>query len=104
MVLKTVAKVLGMLFLPLSANLWAQPMEAVLDNGMKVIVKQDSRVPVAVSQLWYRVGSVDEVNGRTGLSHLLEHMMFKGTAQVQAGRILAPDRAGGWQGQRVYQP
>lgn len=96
MVLKTVAKVLGMLFLPLSANLWAQPVEAVLDNGMKVIVKQDSRAPVAVSQLWYRVGSVDEVNGRTGLSHLLEHMMFKGTAQVPAGefsRLIA--QAGG---------
>ncbi|CUA83893.1 Predicted Zn-dependent peptidase [Gulbenkiania indica] len=75
------------LFLGLARPVLANPYEAVLDNGMKVIVKEDHRAPVAVSQLWYRVGSVDEVNGRTGLSHLLEHMMFKGTQKVPAGEF-----------------
>ena len=53
--------------------------EITLDNGMKVIVKEDHRAPVVVSQVWYRVGSAQEHNGITGVSHLLEHMMFKGT-------------------------
>lgn len=50
-----------------------------LDNGMKVIVVPDHRAPVVVHSVWYTVGSVDEETGRTGLSHMLEHMMFKGT-------------------------
>lgn len=50
-----------------------------LDNGMKVVVVPDHRAPVVVHSVWYTVGSVDEETGRTGLSHMLEHMMFKGT-------------------------
>lgn len=57
----------------------APAQEFSLDNGMKVIVKEDHRAPVAVSQVWYKIGSSYEEAGRTGLSHLLEHMMFKGT-------------------------
>lgn len=53
--------------------------EFKLDNGMKVIVKEDHRAPVVVSQVWYKVGSSYEHNGITGVSHVLEHMMFKGT-------------------------
>ena len=53
--------------------------EHTLDNGMRVIVKTDRRAPVVVSMVWYKVGSVDEVNGVTGVAHVLEHMMFKGT-------------------------
>ena len=53
-----------------------------LDNGMKVILKIDRRSPLAVSQVWYRVGSVDEHSGITGISHMLEHMMFKGTERI----------------------
>ena len=53
--------------------------EFKLDNGMKVIVKEDRRAPVVVSQIWYKVGSSYEHNGITGVSHVLEHMMFKGT-------------------------
>ncbi|HTD89575.1 MAG TPA: pitrilysin family protein, partial [Burkholderiales bacterium] len=53
--------------------------EHTLKNGMRVIVKTDRRAPVVVSMVWYKVGSVDEVNGLTGVSHVLEHMMFKGT-------------------------
>ncbi len=50
-----------------------------LANGMKVIVKEDHRAPVAVAQVWYKVGSSYEHIGITGISHVLEHMMFKGT-------------------------
>jgi len=53
--------------------------EYQLDNGMKVIIKPDRRAPIAVSQVWYKVGSSYEHNGITGVSHVLEHMMFKGT-------------------------
>jgi len=51
----------------------------MLDNGMKILVKEDHRAPVVVSQVWYKVGSSYEHNGITGVSHVLEHMMFKGT-------------------------
>ena len=53
--------------------------EFKLDNGMKVLVKQDTRAPVVVSQVWYKAGSSYEQNGTTGVAHVLEHMMFKGT-------------------------
>jgi len=53
--------------------------EHILKNGLKVIIIEDHKAPVATFQVWYRVGSVDEPKGKTGLSHLLEHMAFKGT-------------------------
>jgi zinc protease len=53
-----------------------------LDNGMKIFVKTDRRAPIAVSQVWYKVGSSYEHNGITGVSHVLEHMMFKGTHKL----------------------
>ena len=56
-----------------------QAVEYRLDNGMKVIVKPDHRAPIVVSQVWYRVGASYEPDGQTGVSHVLEHMMFKGT-------------------------
>jgi zinc protease len=54
-------------------------VEATLDNGLRVLLEEDHRAPVASVQVWYRVGSRDERVGLTGLSHYLEHMMFKGT-------------------------
>ncbi len=66
--------------------------EATLENGLKIIVKEDHRAPVVVSQIWYKVGPSDEPDGRTGISHVLEHMMFKGTAAHKNGefsRIIA---------------
>lgn len=65
--------------------------EFTLDNGLKVIVREDHRAPVVVSQLWYKVGSADEPPGQTGISHALEHMMFKGSERLapgQASRLL----------------
>jgi zinc protease len=50
-----------------------------LDNGLKVLIVENHKAPVATFQVWYRTGSRDEPAGKSGLSHLLEHMMFKGT-------------------------
>ena len=61
--------------------------EFALDNGMKVLVKPDSRAPVVVSQLWFPVGSSHERPGETGISHILEHMMFKGTENRETGEF-----------------
>jgi len=61
--------------------------DVTLDNGMRVIVKEDRRAPVMVSQVWYRAGSMDEFNGTTGVAHVLEHMMFKGTQTVPPGEF-----------------
>ena len=65
----------------------AQVSEFSLANGMKVIVKEDHRAPVVVSQVWYKVGSSYEPDGITGISHALEHMMFKGTDAVGPGQF-----------------
>jgi zinc protease len=61
--------------------------EKILDNGLKVLVKPDQRAPVVVSQIWYKIGSSYEHNGITGVSHVLEHMMFKGTEAHPAGEF-----------------
>ena len=61
--------------------------EKTLDNGLKVIVKEDHRAPVATAQVWYRVGSASEYSGITGVSHVLEHMMFKGTPKYPLGEF-----------------
>ncbi|MDS4025406.1 MAG: pitrilysin family protein [Candidatus Contendobacter sp.] len=61
--------------------------EFTLANGLKVLVREDHRAPVAVSQIWYKVGSSYEPSGLTGISHLLEHMMFKGTPTVPGGEF-----------------
>jgi zinc protease len=53
--------------------------EYQLENGLKLVVKEDHRAPVVVSQVWYKVGASYEHDGITGVSHVLEHMMFKGT-------------------------
>jgi zinc protease len=65
----------------------AEIQEFKLSNGMKVIVQEDHRAPVVVSQVWYRAGALDEVNGKTGVAHVLEHMMFKGTKKIPAGQF-----------------
>jgi len=76
---------LGLMLVSLPAA--AQVSEFKLDNGMKVIVKEDHRAPVVVSQVWYKVGSSYEPDGITGISHALEHMMFKGTEAVGPGEF-----------------
>jgi len=63
----------------------AQVQQYTLANGMQVIVKPDRRAPTAVHMLWVRVGSIDEVDGTSGVAHALEHMMFKGSKTVPPG-------------------
>ena len=65
----------------------AEVFEKTLGNGLKVIVKEDHRAPVIVQQIWYRAGSMDENIGVTGIAHVLEHMMFKGTKNVPVGQF-----------------
>ncbi|AFT67841.1 MULTISPECIES: M16 family metallopeptidase [Cycloclasticus] len=61
--------------------------EKVLKNGLKVLVKEDRRAPVMVSQIWYKVGASYEHDGITGVSHVLEHMMFQGTENLEPGEF-----------------
>ncbi|MEK9771385.1 MAG: pitrilysin family protein [Nitrosomonadales bacterium] len=65
----------------------AQVSEYSLENGLKLIVNEDHRSQVVVSQVWYKAGSIDEVNGKTGVAHVLEHMMFKGTQTIKPGEF-----------------
>lgn len=74
----------------------AQVHEFKLDNGLRLLVKEDHRAPIVVNQVWYQVGSSYEMEGKTGLSHMLEHMMFKGTKNHPPGefsRIMAANGA-----------
>mgnify|MGYP001554093678 CR=1 FL=1 len=56
--------------------------ETTLKNGLKVIIREDHRAPIVMTQIWYGVGSSDESGNVLGISHVLEHMMFKGTQKV----------------------
>jgi zinc protease len=58
-----------------------------LGNGMQVVVIPDRRAPVVTQMVWYKVGAADEPQGKAGIAHFLEHLMFKGTAQVPAGEF-----------------
>ncbi|MFZ4538037.1 M16 family metallopeptidase [Propionivibrio sp.] len=69
------------------AAVLANPFEHQLANGLRVIVKEDRRAPTVAHMVWYRAGSMDETNGTTGVAHLLEHMMFKGTPSTGAGEF-----------------
>ncbi len=68
------------------------PTSFTLDNGMRVVVVENHRAPVVTHMVWYRVGSADEVPGKTGLAHFFEHLMFRGTEDIASGefsRIIA---------------
>ena len=74
---------LSLAFITISeAGLKENVFETVLPNGLKVILLENHKAPLVTFQVWYRVGSRNEAWGRTGLSHMLEHMMFKGTEKV----------------------
>lgn len=64
-------------------------------NGLRVVVQEDHRTPEVVVQVWYKVGSMDEVTGLTGLAHVLEHMMFRGTVEVPPGDFASRIAAAG---------
>ncbi len=85
--LLVLASVLSLL--PPVAGAVSAAQEFRLANGMKVVVQEDRRAPTVVSMVWYRAGSVDEQNGSTGVAHVLEHMMFKGTQKLRPGDFSA---------------
>ena len=72
-----------------SAHAQVKPVveQFTLANGITLIVKPDRRAPTAAHMLWVRVGSIDEVDGTSGVAHALEHMLFKGTPDVKAGEF-----------------
>ena len=78
---------LPLIFSAASAQAPAKVEQFTLSNGLTVIVKPDRRAPTAAHMLWVRVGSMDEVDGTTGVAHVLEHMLFKGTATVKPGEF-----------------
>jgi zinc protease len=67
---------------PSSARVADRVTEVTLDNGLKVVLLENHKAPLITFQVWYRVGSRNEEWGKTGLSHMLEHMMFKGTEKT----------------------
>ena len=80
---------------PSPADLISRPptlqyTEKTLDNGLRVILHEDHSTPIVHVELWYHVGSKDEKAGRTGFAHLFEHMMFKGSKNVE------PDQHPSW--------
>jgi len=83
-------KISGMFLILISAIpivVSAQVYKYELNNGLKLLVKEDHRAPVVVTQIWYKVGSSYEHDGITGISHALEHMMFKGTEKYPTGEF-----------------
>ncbi len=88
LVLASLFSFLSLALLPAgSAAAGPAAQEFRLSNGMKVIVNEDHRAPTVAHMVWYRVGSMDEQNGVTGVAHVLEHMMFKGTKQLKPGEF-----------------
>ena len=69
------------------AEIGEHGLEKILANGLKVILLENHKAPVITFQVWYRVGSRNEEWGKTGLSHMLEHMMFKGTQKVSGSEF-----------------
>jgi len=65
----------------------ADTRQFTLSNGMTLIVRTDRRAPTAVNMVWVRAGAMDEVDGTSGIAHMLEHMMFKGTPTVPVGEF-----------------
>ena len=79
------------LLLPLpqafSMNFSDRSIDYTLSNGLKVVLIKDTRSPVVVSSIWYKVGSSYEREGISGISHILEHLMFKGTKTMSPGEF-----------------
>lgn len=72
--------------LPAAAQVF-NPTTYRLDNGLQVVVVENHRAPIVSHMVWYRVGAADEVPGKSGIAHLLEHLMFKGTPSVPPGEF-----------------
>jgi len=92
-----IALALGLPLLLPGTGVGVEVLERTLENGLKVLLVEEHKAPVATFHVWYRVGSRNERLGATGVSHLLEHMMFKGTSTTgpkEFNRLI--QRNGGW--------
>src|SRR6185437_3446032 len=89
---KTVAILLISLF---SSGAFATSNEYSLGNGLKLVVKEDHRSPVVISQIWYKAGSIDELNGVTGVAHGWEHIMMQGKNRLPGGHVTRRAAAAG---------
>ncbi|MFP4237731.1 M16 family metallopeptidase [Rhodosalinus sp.] len=91
---KTLAVVLALG--PAAAGMAAENVTGfTLDNGMEVVVIEDHRAPLVVHMVWYRAGAADEPPGQSGAAHFLEHLMFKGTEELEPGEFSATVAAQG---------
>lgn len=70
-----------------ATNITQNTFEKTLANGLKIVVREDKRSDVVINQIWYKVGSSYEHNGITGISHALEHMMFKASKNLYSGEF-----------------
>jgi zinc protease len=89
-VTRTVLLLLGLLAVcaaPAAAATDTSVAHFTLANGLQVVVVPDHRAPVVTHMIWYKVGAADEVPGKSGLAHFLEHLMFKGTARNPGNRF-----------------
>ncbi len=76
-------------FMPAASSAADRLQEFRLSNGLRIIVQEDKRAPTVAHMIWYRIGSMDEQSGTTGVAHVLEHMMFKGTKKLKPGDFSA---------------
>jgi zinc protease len=81
------ATTLATLLVAFCSGTYANPYETTLANGLQLIVKEDRRAPSVVHMVWYDIGSIDEPEGVSGIAHMLEHMMFKGTENLAPGEF-----------------
>ena len=79
--------ILQFLIFPIAQAAPPEVFETTLPNGLRIIVREDHRSPTLAHLVWYRAGSIDESYGRTGVAHVLEHMMFKGTKNLKPGEF-----------------
>ena len=91
MLIRTLATLMALFTSVLGSLAWAGAAHPTLDqtlpNGLRVLVYETPRAPTALHMVWVKAGSIDETNGRTGLAHVLEHMMFKGTKTLAPGEF-----------------
>ncbi|TYB77562.1 M16 family metallopeptidase [Maritimibacter fusiformis] len=85
LILMPLVLVAGLLTTPAQAA--GEVTDYTLDNGMEVVVIEDHRAPVVVHMVWYRTGSADEPPRKSGIAHFLEHLMFKGTDNMEPGEL-----------------
>lgn len=96
--MKAILSPLGLTFGLFATTALAQADDVTtftLDNGMDVVVIEDHRSSALTNMVWYRVGAADEPAGKSGIAHFLEHLMFKGTEEMEAGEFSATVAANG---------